>query len=905
MVGLKRSLVAGGLLAFAAWNAWAQADRASVNEANVNDASVNEASALAIDDDGNGKHALQPPAEIQGFLDSFCIECHSGPDPEGDLSLPDLPFALADHGVRKRWELLLDYVQDEDMPPEEADRFPTADERLALLEALRHAMAEADRDQPVTPAPLRRLNRNELLNTATDLFGIRGLRLPTSLPDDQSDLPFDTMAEGLTLSTAFLDGVLEFATDIADRMVPSPAVQTTYVMTASQWDLGKMGWRLDGGGYKFTGVNVAGWGGAVRDHNFRAPASGVYRVDLRVRAEAAKGIDGRPLRLGFYALVPSEYEFPERALRAGLPRVGAAEVSSPEYIDVTCEIELEAGESFHLYCENRLPEIDATGGRNRIQLGALVNAAKLRTEPTVHIQGMRVSGPVAPLARQKAFYGADAPPTDAAGLSAILLPLAERAYRRPLSVDEQSELIEQVLAHGADAPEPGMALHYGLRRIVCSAAFLHLGAAAPEGVEMSSDTLSSDWADEFALANRLSYFFWSSMPDAELFELAARGLLSQSEVLHAQVDRMLADPKAERLIADFTGQWLGNRRMQALMVCNVRYPWSELLRDGYIRSTESFFREILQRNLSVRTMIDSDFTYGNLYTQEVWGIPGDYPNLAYMEAHQIQAQVWPDVQRIDLTSLPPGTPPAVQERGGLLGLPGVLAATGDGVESSPILRGVWILDNLLGDPPPPPPANVPALVADTTGSSTVRELLIAHQASTSCAKCHSKIDPLGFAMENYDAIGNWRDEYPPLVDLTPVQAPAQDEETPTQEEPTEPSELDKSVAPHSQAPATTDEHGHTKIDAAAQGLPIDTESALPDGTPLAGVRDIKDYLLARPEVFTACLAGKLLEYSLGRELLPADRRLVAEIVAAEPQAGYGLRDLIHALVESEAFGLHE
>lgn len=788
-----------------------------------------------------------PHVDQQPFLERFCVECHSGSEPQGDFDLGALPWDFAEPGARERWDLLLDYVVESDMPPEEADVFPSHQERTSFVSELREQMALADLDSGIPAPPLRRLSRSELLLTTRDLFDLRGLQLPPGLPDDRTDEHFDTMAEGLNLSTTYLAGVFEFAADVANRMVP-PMVQTTHGTRANAWNFGKMGWKLLDGSYKFTGVNVAAWSGAIRDHGFIAPASGVYRIALRVRADGPVGHDGQALRLGFYALVPGAHAFPERSLRASLARVGSVEVSNLDYATVICEIELEAGESFHVYCENRLADVDASGGLDRLQLSKLVAEAKLSEAPSVQVMSMRMRGPIAHLSRQKAFYGAARPASDEAGLRAVLLPLAERACRRPLEKAEGESLMASVMAHAAQVAEPRLALHFGIRRILCSASFLHHGLGHSPGL--------AGKPNQYRLANRLSYFFWGSLPDTELLALAKAGVLSQPDLLHSQVERLLDDPKARRFTESFTGQWLGGRRMKTLMVCNVRHPWNELLRDGFIRSTEMFFDEILRGNLSVRNFIDSEFTFATPVMRSVWGIPGEYEGLAAMEIHQRQSRVWPAAQRLELDRLPAGTPAWVAERGGVLGLPTVLAATGDGVESSPILRGVWLLENMFGDPPPPPPADVPALVADTSGAKTIRESLIAHQASKSCAKCHSKIDPLGFALEHYDAIGNWRDLYPPLLSTG---------------------------------------------DQAQAGLPIDTFSRLPDGAAMSGMRDIKQYLLERPDVFTACLAGKLLEYGLGRELVQADRLLIEQLLENEPVGGYGFRDLIHALVQSAAF----
>jgi hypothetical protein len=259
-----------------------------------------------------------------------------------------------------------------------------------------------------------------------------------------------------------------------------------------------------------------------------------------------------------------------------------------------------------------------------------------------------------------------------------------------------------------------------------------------------------------------------------------------------------------------------------------------------------FFEEILRKNLPIATFIDSDFTYANNAMRAIWGIEGSRP-LDRIAADQRQSLIWPEPDRLDLNQLPEGTPQHVYTRGGLLGLPGPLTVTGDGVESSPILRGVWVLENLLEQGPPPPPKDVPAIDIDTSQATNLRETLALHQKLDTCAKCHRDIDPLGLALENYDAIGRWRDTY------------------------------------------------------VGDTLPIDTNTITPEGHHLNGPQSIKDYLLANPDDFTRCLITKFLEYSAGRELSIGYERVVNKLVKAEPENGYRFHDLLVAATMSEVF----
>ena len=800
------------------------------------------------------------------FTDKYCVACHGAENPTAGFRIDTASYEPADAESRKQYRKVLEHVAGGVMPPRTAAPQPTPAERARFQEELWADIAAADPSAQVGGTLIRRLNRIEYLNTLRDLFQIREIRLPPTFPEDTSDLHFDTMSEGMFFTPALFDSYLQVATDIADRMVPLPGTQQIRSVSAR----GSIGqdpartryWTKEGDetGLHFTGTNIAGWSGALWDKAFTAHASGGYRVRLKVSAEADSGADGKPLRLGFYALNFSDYDLPKRAIRVDLPLVASVEITNrePEFIDV--DVPLEKGEKFHLYCDNRLKKQYPAALRRqpgytedlRRLLRTYLEEAQASPDPTVRFEQMTITGPVRTLPRQEAFLKNGKPTRDPAYVKSVLLPLAERAFRRPLTDAEQKDLVSSVIEHMDATPAPEYGIHYGIRRILSSPQFLY--REAREGK-----------LDDYGLASRMSYFLWSTMPDAELLKLAGDGRFSTPEVLRKQVTRMIRDPKAQRFVKHFTGQWLGNRKAQSVMVCDVRHVWSELIRYGIVRSTEMFFDEILQQNDSIRNFIDSDFTYANEPMRIAWNIPGNEVDMLRLEADQRQSLRWPEPERVDLTSLDAKIPDHVADRGGVLGLSGVLASTSDGVDSSPILRGVWILENLLGTPPPPPPADVPALVADTSQAQTVREILAAHQKVESCAVCHTKIDPLGLALENYDAVGGWRTAY-------------------YQEDPQE----NESAQENKAQPLSENR--------------VDASATLPDGTRVTGPGDIKKYLLSRPEMFTACLTTKLLEYGTGRSSLSAgDKRIVRQIVEAEPPQGYGFQDLIAKIVSSKAF----
>ncbi len=796
-----------------------------------------------------------PEAFRSEFTATYCQACHGGDNPNGGFRADPSAHEFQDEKSREQWARAGALVNARLMPPPQAPQ-PAADLRERFSSEVQVLLASGQPEP--SDGLVRRMNRIEYLNTLRDLFGIREIRLPVTYPDDPPGQHFDTMVEGMHLTPGHLDAYHQVAIDIADRMVPLPGMpvaKVTSVRASIGQDPSRTKFFLRDGdetGLYFTGVNIAGWSGALWDRAFIAQASGVYRVRVKASAEAEAGADGKPLRLGFYALNPGDYLLPKRALRVDLPRVGELIVRNREPEILETEVHLERGENFQIYCENRLrkqypPALIRTSGNTldlRRLLATYLEESYESPEPTIRFESIEISGPIGPLPRQVRFLGGRTPPDGRAAAEAILLPLAERAFRRPLTTGEREDLISSALSHAREAADPAYGIHYGVRKILLSPQFLYR--------ESGSGAL-----DDYGLASRLSYFLWSSMPDARLLELAAAGRLKHADVLDAEIVRMVRDAKAQRFVKHFTGQWLGNRKASAVMVCDVRHVWSELIRHGMVRGTEMFFDEILQHNRSIRTFIDSDFTYANEPMRIAWGMPGNEVDLRRLEADQRQSLLWPEPERLEFASLGPDVPAHVKTRGGVLGLSGVFTATGDGVQSSPILRGVWVLENLLGRPPPPPPSDVPALVADISQAKSVREVLAAHQQIESCAICHSAIDPIGLALENYDAAGGWRTSY------------------------------------------------YREEDSAAPRTPVQTVSEMPDGTKLAGAQDLKDYIMASPEDFTRTLTGLLIEYGTGRELTARDRGAVQQIVADEPEGGYGFRDLIARVVSSESFATRQ
>jgi len=408
----------------------------------------------------------------------------------------------------------------------------------------------------------------------------------------------------------------------------------------------------------------------------------------------------------------------------------------------------------------------------------------------------------------------------------VLQRLLTDAFRRPVDTVTLDQYTTLVLDHVSEQDgrrlEDG--LHLAVRMALCSPRFLYRGRADGQ-------------LDAYDLASRLSYFLHGSPPDATLLAKAADGSLTTPDVLESQARRLLKSGKTKNFLDSFLGQWLDLRLLPDIM------PDQRLLQnfsDRHLTAVQQepalFVKEILDKNHPLETFIDPDFTYLNRRTAQLYRI-----DFAKSDV----------IKRVKI--------PKGGRHGGLLGMAAVRLATANGVDTQPVLRGAWLLENILGKPTPPPPPDVPAVEPDTTGATTIRELLDRHAADASCASCHQHIDPVGFALENFDPIGRWRDHYP-------IYQPLQD--------------------------------GTTKT---LQGLPVDAIGTMPDGATFQDVTDLKAYLITNIDLFSHCLAEKLLTYATGRIPTYPDRLLLEAVVAEVKANGNGFQDFIVNIILSEAF----
>ncbi len=367
------------------------------------------------------------------------------------------------------------------------------------------------------------------------------------------------------------------------------------------------------------------------------------------------------------------------------------------------------------------------------------------------------------------------------------------------------------------------------------------------GISLSEGEKLSGRLDDRALAERLAYFLWNSCPDAELRGLAERGELHRPSVLRQQTERLLEDPRSQRFVDAFLDYWVDLRLITGVDPDAELYPeyqLDDLLVESMIGETQLFFDELVKRNMGITNLVSSDFAVLNERLANHYGIPG--------------------VQGVDLRPVPV-SPDCV--RGGLMTQASILKVTANGTTTSPVKRGAWIMARLLGEPPPPPPPGVPAVEPDIRGATTIRDQLARHRNQATCAACHKNIDPAGFALESFDVMGQWRDRY-------------------------------RSVGPGEKVKGS----GHNGININyGWGQSVDPSGELPDGRTFKDVRELKQLLLADPELLARNLAQQLTIYATGAPIRFSDRPAITKLLAENRAAGYGVRSLIHEIVESDMF----
>lgn len=783
--------------------------------------------------------SLNPPGETgavelektRPFFESYCLKCH-GPDKQkGDLRLDTLQAPSVDNGLGEIWLNVLDALESGDMPPKKEAR-PDASEVEEMIGLIAAAAAEAAGPPPLA---LRRMNRTEYEHSVQDLLGIE-TPLAELLPEDSSTQGFDNVADGLSISTVLMERYLE-AADVAfesviRRIRPLPAETRRAEMMKQKENIssvkGKKGGviEVEDSFVKFT----PGWPPARLD-DAHPIEDGVYRCRIAVWPHEPG--EQRTLSLAVYVgplFGPGKRRFMGMYDVTGTPgdpriiefttfirenhAIHLVPWVYPEHITWRDKHEPRPGIGI-VWAETHGPLDQSFPSEAQKQLFGEVDSISMQEGASLwmrHRKGVKHHDVVSTQPREDA--------------ERIIRRFVSRAFRRPVEVGLADQFVALTMARLDQGRTFEQAVRAGVVAVLCSPHFLLLNRE-PE-------------IDDYTIASRLSYFLWSTMPDDELLKLAGEGKLSDPRVRDSQVERMINDPRIERFVENFTGQWLDLREIEFTTPDKKLYPeFDPLLQESMLGETRGFFRHLLENDLSVLNFVDSDFTLLNQRLAEHYGIPG-------LKGHE-QFRVIP---------LPDDC-----IRGGVLTQASVLKVTANGTTTSPILRGVWILENMLGKPAPPPPPGVPAVEPDIRGATSIRGQLDRHREDESCTRCHARIDPPGFALEEFDPIGGHRTAYRSLGEGAKVEG--------------------KKV--------------NYKI-----GPPVESGD-LSGGEEFTNFVEFRQQLLEEPDRIPRAIAEKLLIYGTGRPITAADRSSVDSVVEAAKKKKLGLRTMIHAVVESELF----
>ena len=747
-----------------------------------------------------------------GLIDEYCVRCHNERRNAGELALDVIDVRDVGQNVEV-WEKAVRKLRARAMPP--ADR-PRPDERgyremLAYLETALDRVAAASPD-PGRTDTFRRLNRTEYQNAIRDML-VLDVDVTALLPRDDASYGFDNVSlAGLspTLMERYLSAAQKISRLAVGSRVPTPGSEVLVVPV----DLTQEG--------HFDGLPFGTRGGTAFSHNF--PTDGEYTITVRLARNRNENVEGLTDRHEMEILLDGE-RLQLFTITPNRNRLGG--YYADEDVDAGLEVQIPVSAGPHVVGVTFLNRNSALIESTRQPYQARFNMDRHpRQQPAVY--SVAVAGPFEQFgpgetpSRDRIFTCRPATPADETGCArAIISNLARRAYRR--TVTEQD--IAAPLVFYAEASAEGgfeAGIEMALRALLASTEFLFRIERDPDGLAARTAYRISD----VELASRLSFFLWSSIPDDDLLDVAVDGGLQDPAELGAQVRRLLADPRAEALTTNFAGQWLYLRNLDATTPNLRLFPdFDDNLRQGFRRETELFFESIVREDRSVLDLIDADYTFLNERLAKHYGVPNVYGD------------------RFRRVALGEDSP-----RGGLLGQGSILTVTSYATRTSPVLRGKWILDNILGMPPGDPPPNVPELEEPPPGQAphSMRERMTQHRVNPVCATCHELMDPAGLSMENFDAIGRWRDR-------------------------------------------------------GENGSPIDASGGLPGGQTFEGVAGLRQAVLAQPEVFVGRLTEKLLTYGLGRGVDYHDAPAVREIVRRAAREDYSFSSLILAIVESAPF----
>jgi hypothetical protein len=842
---------------------------------------------------GGPKDKLSGFQEVaRPFIQQHCMGCHGEKKAQAGFRIDLLTVDFAKPKMAEHWEEVIDRINAGEMPPKGKPR-PDAKEVAGFVDWVNRQLREVDLAAKNAGGriPMRRLNRDEYANTVRDLLKLDELivrSLIEELPADGKAEGFDRLGVALFFDQTQIERSMSVAEKIASRAIVTEPPKTKKIVDAFYF-LRKRSpeafvevfpgftHKIPRGaedrfvkpdfieiiqGYPTYRAEYAGWGGV----NHFAVASvvtqdGYYRIRIKAKVDQRGRTEKNKFRLQ-YAMdspIQAEKEVPldpsgttEAVMFLNGPVNGEvkgpqvfrllwnhnekAVITEPNYQKLFSRWTQLRGQ-MEQAAAKRVPEkeMDALKAK-RSELEKEMNAWKgpmhicnpamdIEKLARLQIESIEIEGPIQkdwPPPSHKLIFGGDKELTDVREIFARFLP---RAYRRPVTKEE----IDAIVTVVKDAQTTGKqsfheSMRTGLQRVLCAPGFLFLGE--PAGANVKARPLT-----DYELATRLSYFLWSTMPDEELFTLAAAGKLREKAVVAGQVKRMLIDPKADQLVRNFAGQWLSVREFGSIQPAADYKNYDKLLEHASKQEPYEFFAEVLKKNLPITSLLDSDFAVVNERLAKHYGLAG-------VEG--------PEFRRVAIRP--------EHHRGGVLGMAGLMTYLADGTRTLPMRRGKWVLSELFNDPPNNPPPNAGEIQPNTAGKNlTVRERVELHRRDPICASCHAKLDPHGLALENYDAIGQWRER----ANGEGFRGP----KTPL----------------------------------------LDVSGAFPDGKKFATLDEFKAGLMTKKDQFARAFSTKMLTYALCRPVGYTDRQLVDSLTEELRRNDYRIQSLIYAIVASHEF----
>lgn len=801
----------------------------------------------------------------QSLVPAVCAGCHNAQNAMGGLDLAALPPRFEDRAIRERWIRVHDRVSKGEMPPK-AVAF-SAKQRSAMLAPLRRAIHQADyaEVQRYGRGPLRRLNRDEYEQNLRDVLELPALDIRDMLPEDREGYRFNKTAETLDMSrvqlTAYLDAAeAALRQAMATSNQPPPMVKFRAIGGALIYEKVTFGGReamffarnnqaidpkkldtfKDDPSMEMALFRSAHWPYYGYPKDFVAKLPGPYRVRFRARAVLER--EGftlapalRPVPMTFRARKPSKAD-----VSGDVRATGGVMDIQPVAQEFETIVHLREQETFE-YSLLGLPvplARNVNGGEPSYRYPPFPAGG----QPGVAVQWLEVEGPLSgatwPPPSHRVLFDdlgvAPAPGEPQQAARRLLRRFADRAAQEPVSAAALAKFEQLVLSRLDKGEKFEEAMLAGYKAFLSSPHVLYLREPAPPG-------------EHFPIATRLAHFLTSTRPDAQLTRLAQERRLRHAPTLRSQAERLIAGPGVERFVRNFTDYWLNLRHVRRDDPDIRLYP--EYRFDNYLvesmeQETRTFFRAMIRDNLPAASVVTSDFIYANDRLASHYGLPP-------MSGSAMRA-----------VKLPPGSP-----LGGLLTQAAILKVTANGTATSPVIRGAWIMERLIGEPPPPPPAQVPAVEPDIRGAKTIRDLLGMHTKLASCAGCHARFDPVGLALENFDILGGWRTRYRGMEE--------------------------------GEAVTGIDRAGHDFAYTLAG--PVDPSGKLLDGRSFRDIRELKAIFAAQPRHLARNLLHKFTVYATGSPVRFSDRPDVEAILDAHAATGFGVRDLIVSLVQSPIF----